>query len=337
MKKIVALVLMVLMVLALGVVAQAAPADDGLILYYSFDDETATDQSGSGFDGAATEVTYADGVSGKAAVFNADDMSSIVFTMPTGLQDMTLSFWFNVAEIPADSVPYAFVCTSAWDATAVHTHLTAGVVRASFGGFKYADFRNNEFGHTREDAVDWFMTEDYLNTWVNFTVTYNAETRERVLYMNGTKVAYDVADESSFGGTPNLLAGQTQIGSWSADAQRYLNGMMDEIRLYNRVLSKEEVAELVAVAAEPAAVPDPTPTPEPTPKPTPKPTDTPAPTETPTEAPTAAPTEASQPTEAPTETVEPAPANNSWIIWVIIGAAIIAAAVILLVSKNKKK
>lgn len=338
MKKTVAAVLMLLLVLALGTVVQAAPADDGLVLYYSFDDESAKDSSSSGFNGTANNVTYAQGVSGKAAVFDAANQSNIVFTMPTGLQDMTLSFWYNISEIPDDDVPYAFICTSAWDNTAIHTHLTDGVVRASYAGFKYKDYKNNELGHTREDSVDWFITDSYVNKWINFTVTYNSATRERMLYMNGTLVAHDVADEDSFGGTtPNFLAGETQIGSWTGDAKRYLTGMMDEIRIYNRALSADEVTELVAVADQYVSVPEPTPTPEATATPTPtqKPTD--KPTLEPTSGTTAGQSPSQQATAEVTKSTTGQTGSSSWIIWVVVGVAVVAAAVILFVAKNKKK
>lgn len=338
MKKTMAMVLMLLLVLALGTAVQAAPADDGLVLYYSFDDESAKDSSPSGFNGTANNVTYAQGVSGKAAVFDAANQSNILFTMPTGLQDMTLSFWYNLSEIPDDDVPYAFICTTAWDNTAIHTHLTDGVVRASYAGFKYKDFKNNELGHTREDSVDWFITDSYVNKWVNFTVTYNSAARERMLYMNGTLVAHDVADENSFGGAaPNFLAGETQIGSWTGDAKRYLTGMMDEIRIYNRALSADEVTELVSVADQYVSVPEPTPTPETTPTAVPTEKPTAQTTVEATSATTAGQSPSQQTTAQATKGAETKTGSNSWIIWVVVGVVIIAAAVILFVAKNKKK
>ena len=101
---------MVTLLLGIASVGFAAPTDDGLVLYYSFDGSDAKNQasSGSALDGVVTGVEFVDGVSGKAASFNADDSSNIVFNMTSGLPSFTVSFWYQVPA-PSKQVCYNFL------------------------------------------------------------------------------------------------------------------------------------------------------------------------------------------------------------------------------------
>ena len=335
MKKVAALLVMVTLLLGIASVGFAAPTDDGLVLYYSFDGSDAKNQasSGSALDGVVTGVEFVDGVSGKAASFNADDSSNIVFNMTSGLPSFTISFWYQVPEIIEDEVPYALLCSSAWDANAVHCHITDGVVRAAFNGtaVKYSDFETNKYGKTkgREAEVNFPLTQDYVGKWINFTVTYDNPTKTRNFYMNGTLVSQDVADSVA---STDFLIGEMQIGSWRADPARYFTGLIDEMRIYNRAISAEEVNGIVAVNAQAVSIPEPTPTPEATATPTP----TPRPV---TPTPTIGQKETNTPAASEEATKAPADTNGgNAIVWIIIGVVVVAVAVAAVrIINNKKK
>lgn len=107
------------------------------------------------------------------------------------------------------------------------------------------------------------------------------------------------------------------------------DGKIQGLKIFNKALTDEEVAQLMAFEPEPTPTPEPTatptpeptatpspdpsatPTPEPTATPSPDPTATPAPTEAPTESPTETPTESPKdtPTETPSEPPTDTPAS----------------------------
>ncbi len=79
--------LALVLVIGMTAIGTAAPTDEkGLLIYYSFDDESETIANGgtAEADGTAANITYADGAVGKAAVFNGMD-SSIEFNLAEGM------------------------------------------------------------------------------------------------------------------------------------------------------------------------------------------------------------------------------------------------------------
>ena len=304
MKKMLTVLLALVLVIGMTAIGTAAPTDEGLLIYYSFDDESETIANGgtAEADGTAANITYADGAVGKAAVFNGMD-SSIEFNLAEGMPSFTLSIWINVEEIPTDDeIPYAIVCSSAWDNSAVHTHITDGILRGSMASWKNADYLEEKYTHTRR------------------------------LYINSTLVGEDVADSVD----ANLFKGNIEIGSYKADPQRYFNGMLDEFRLYDRALTQEEVKELTNQVADVDVIPEPTPAP--------KPTATPTPSEKPTSAVTAPnntvkATNTANAANTDANTVPPTEETSdslTW-LWIVLAVVVVAVVIIIIASAKKKK
>ena len=90
MKKMLTVLLALVLVIGMTAIGTAAPTDEGLLIYYSFDDESETIANGgtAEADGTAANITYADGAVGKAAVFNGMD-SSIEFNLAEGMPSFT--------------------------------------------------------------------------------------------------------------------------------------------------------------------------------------------------------------------------------------------------------
>lgn len=332
MKKVLTVFLALVLMLGMTAIGTAAPSEEGLVVYYSFDNDSETVANGGSAeaDGTATNITYADGAVGKAAVFNGMD-SSIAFSLAEGMPSFTISIWVNAEDIPTDdAIPYAIVGSSIWDNSAVHMHITDGILRGSMASWKNADYMDEEYTHTREDALDWADTPSMAGKWFHVALTMDGETKTRCLYVNGTLVGEDVADSVD----ANLFKGNIEIGSYKADSQRYFNGMLDEFRLYDRALTQDEVRELTAQVENVDVVPEPTPRPDPTPTPTPTEAET-------TSAVTADNTAKTTSTVKATNTsASPAPEENpsstAW-IWIVVAAVVIVVIVISVVAKKKKK
>lgn len=80
-----------------------------------------------------------------------------------------------------------------------------------------------------------------VSTWVHFVLTWSAS--EMKVYMNGALVAQAVTHgqvaPTDLGNTAQNYLGRSQF-----EADPYFNGMLDEFRVYGRVLTASDVAQL---------------------------------------------------------------------------------------------
>ncbi len=74
------------------------------------------------------------------------------------------------------------------------------------------------------------------NTWYHIIYTMNSQDNELKLYVDG-----ELAAEGAAGTDPEIWMNR-RIGS-EHDENRYLQGMVDNVRIYDRVLTKEEVMQ----------------------------------------------------------------------------------------------
>jgi len=324
MKKIIALILTLLLVLAMGAVVQAAPTDDGLVLYYSFDDVEGTTVKGAGskaVDATATDnVTYAAGKVGNAAVFDGTTTSILSPGVAEGFTDISVSVWVNVKDVPMDdTVPYAIFGSKTWQNGALHCHINKGLLGYAICGLTDTD----PSARKTEIQLDWQGMDTLANQWVNVVVTYDSTSKVRCLYLNGTLVDTSVAEAIQGG---KILIGDFEIGSWTTDPARNINAAIDEFRVYNRAITADEVKE---IAGNDVTV---------IPAPTEKPAATEAPTEAPaTEAPTEAPaTTAAAATAAPTATTAPKDGGSAGTVILIIAAVLVVGGAAFLILKKKK-
>ena len=89
--------------------------------------------------------------------------------------------------------------------------------------------------------------------WQHITFAYDAVQQKAYFYVNG---AADRADGLTLSGTA-LSTADMIIGRHRNDGEGAFNGLIDEVRIYNKVLSAEEAAAVYAYA--PAGTPDPEP------------------------------------------------------------------------------
>jgi hypothetical protein len=132
-------------------------------------------------------------------------------------------------------------------------------------------------------------------------------------YENGSRVIYiDGQVDNTNAPTGNLVtngAVETHLGAWAGNAgSAMLNGSLDDVRIYSRVLAPSEVFAIFSGSAPPTSTPTSSPTPTGTPTNTSSPTNTftPAPP-TATSTPTATGTPTSTATATPTSTDTPTP------------------------------
>jgi hypothetical protein len=257
----------------------------GLVGWWKFDEgsgTTAADSSGNGNTGTLTNgPTWSTGKIGQALSFDsADDYVNAGTLGSFGSQrnnGFALSFWVKRNSAAASWLigreeNYDFL-------NALSIEINAGAWGNSVPGSVSFGLCSNEAtlkclqGSLNSNLIP-------LNTWTHLGVVIIPSTNTIQFYINGVlkTTTYDIQDTPAVFG--NFLGG-VPIGaiSNSSSAFGFYNGLVDEVRIYNRALSAAEVLELYNYTG--GGTPTPTPTPSGTPTPTPSPTPTPTPTPTP--------------------------------------------------------
>ncbi len=223
-----------------------APA--GLVAAYSFDEGSGTvlgDTSGRGNNGSIANATWATvGKYGKALQFNGTNAmvsvpDSATLDLTTG---MTLEAWVNPTQLGGT-----------WR-TVLMKETTNNVVYDLYGhggsGTKTPMAESSVGGAVREARAPSALA---LNTWTHLASTYDGTTLR--LYVNGTQVA-----TLAIAGSIAVSTGQLRIGGNSI-WNEWFEGMIDEVRVYNRALTAAEIqADLATSVGNQDSTPPTTPT-----------------------------------------------------------------------------
>jgi len=196
---------------------------DGLVAYYSFDDGTATDNSGNGFDGTINGATVTDGVSSTSALhfdfMNTVSLSPLFSTNPNPAQ-VTLSAFVNLSE----NRPECIIAVGNPDLNIAHDR--TGLVSIGV-----------KLGET------WYGVESSspinLHEWTLLTGIVNRDTHEVKIYVNGNLVGTSPIPDTGYAhpGLTPLIGGHP----WSG---MYTIGDIDEVTIYQRALTDSEILQI---------------------------------------------------------------------------------------------
>ncbi|PVW13046.1 LamG domain-containing protein [Marixanthomonas spongiae] len=204
--------------------------DEGLVAFYSFCNN-ANDKSGH--DNNATvngaelvndrfgnpESAYKfDGESDYMEIANSPSLKNID-------KKLSISMWFNTHEYYSNGDKWAVLINKAGESKALNSR---------------------QFSLYYKDNGDIFFNSDVignydfkLNTWYHITLTYDLGSVN--LYINGEKLQTKPVTEIVKNDL-SLFFGYDQPG-----ATEYYNGILDDIRIYNRVLTKKEIEALMSI------------------------------------------------------------------------------------------
>ena len=219
--------------------------EEGLILYLPFDEgsgDTVADLSDTGLDGTIHgNAEWVEGIKGEA--INLDGETAYVNLPASDVlheagEEVSFSLWFNATEVPGD-VP--------WQKLAIL------IGRGNNGDFALLLFSGC--------VKTWIFTvdENYLefpdgaqagkcvpelaveaDRWYHVVFTYEDPIAK--FYLNG-----ELAQEGEAGGAIRYIDDNwTQFGGFRGSMQ-FFNGAIDEIRIYNRALTPEEIAQMSSI------------------------------------------------------------------------------------------
>ena len=235
---------------AFALIAEAQVVQDGLVSYWSFEGGDVSDQVGDNDGTINGDPEMVAGKIGDALKFDKDG-DNVTFPtngVPTGNSPMTWSAWFKREVTDAGGVQYI----------------------ATFG-FPHCCGRFFGIGTRGGDQV--FMTQwgggfdvfgpvVSLGDWHHVVAVYNGSQNDTI-YLNGEMVASmdlpespDLVDTNAgaIGSNPGIVDGPhvTPDGQ-PGDPGEFFEGLIDDVGLYNRALSADEVLQNFAatVAVEP--------------------------------------------------------------------------------------
>jgi hypothetical protein len=195
---------------------------------------TAADSSGSGNPGSAVgSTTWADGVRGNALQVNGGtlnthyglDVPTAGTRMPLG-GPFTLSFWFKARTLPSGDVVSLF-CNENYQTDGFRCGID------TFNDVRRLAFWSSESGGTL--AISTEAGSVAPDTWYHAVIVYTAPGAK--LYLNGQLKAQT--------STGTIVANQQTLWAGSAIGGKHsLDGLFDEIRLWNKILTSQELAAM---------------------------------------------------------------------------------------------
>lgn len=208
----------------------AASLDAELAAYYRFDLETGEDTSGNGLDLTLFgDVHFENGVFGLALAPNGsnDRFAARPVSDPGlnfGMADFTIQAWVNYTDTSGEQI------------------LLEKFSGASGPGWTFTKLSNNRFGFANDvggtPVVQSAEQTIALDTWHHLLIRRSSATYE--LFYNNVMIASATSPHGSTSTAPLLIGRRND-----ADGRNFsLKGKIDEIAIWSRSLSDQEIAQL---------------------------------------------------------------------------------------------
>ncbi|MEX0931437.1 MAG: LamG domain-containing protein, partial [Candidatus Paceibacterota bacterium] len=201
---------------------------DGLVGHWTFDGpdvnwsaNTVTDKSGTGNTGTllnmSTTTSPVEGRIGQALEFDGvDDYASVPNSTSLNMSTtnaFTISLWVKMLEFPGSFKPLYYKN----DAPGLWIDGTGGILLRPGGDVS--------------QFIKYSSGVNKINTWYHLTATYDGTTE--IIYVNGSLSGQQTAVGTA-GSNSDILRIGGNVGG-------YFSKIMDDVRIYNRALSREEI------------------------------------------------------------------------------------------------
>jgi hypothetical protein len=214
--------------------------NDGLVAHYQFEDN-ANDSTENNNHGTTFNAFFVDGISGRALQFTGEDNSYVEIPHSPSLSTpnaVTVSFWAKVYGYPTG---YSSAIYKAGDEPTANgfNDRSYSFWLTSTGG---VHFTSTPDGASSQIVCDASSNMYSTGEFVHFAGVVDTSTDRLGIYVNGQP-----AHECFYSGE-SILAGDKplRIGGpfKTLGDQSGVNGVLDEVRIYNRALSDSEILQL---------------------------------------------------------------------------------------------
>jgi len=213
-------------------VEAADPSADGLVAYYPLDGD-ATDAAGNHDGTISGTPDFVAGYDGQALDFASPATTpqyvAVAYSDDFALNSFTVAAWVNVKDLDAlrGIVGTRFNSDNTFDFKVSSTYVHGDIGNGSAWLSTALDI----------DAPHGGVIS--LDTWHHIAYAIDAAGTARV-YLDGVLGA-----TITFIGTPLLMKSDQELRIGNCSGTEYMNGIIDEVRIYNRALSPGEIAGLV--------------------------------------------------------------------------------------------
>ncbi|MEO1090229.1 MAG: LamG domain-containing protein [Pseudomonadota bacterium] len=247
---------------AIGGPASLASLTDGLIAWWPLDVD-ARDMSGNGHHGMINGALPTIGRVGRGAyTFNGQDTYIRVPDSPElrlAQTDYTLAYHVRLE----GETPYLHGILTKRPATPPGTNGPAeqrGWTTSITSSSNWRpEMRSGALTHSVDsggDPVVWTKREAVppRNEWAHVAITYNVNAAQIDFWVNGERQAplsFDFSFQNAYPSPSSISFADLYLGRDSARPAYFLHGSLDDVRIYGRVLSEDEL-RLLATPAPPA-------------------------------------------------------------------------------------
>ncbi len=212
------------------------PASVGLVAAYSFENDVK-DSSGQGYDGTVLGApTFVAGRPGAGMALKLNGTTDCVdlgnwpvFNFPASF---SLSVWANIG-----------AWTSNWNHVMVGNRGENGI------GWQLRRRDSNKICFTTRGVGqdDLGSTKDApLNEWVHIAAVYDNAANTKRIYINGVEDAFAATTPGKLAATTHNTYIGCRANSANTGREGYFTGMLDEVKIYDTVLTPAEILALAA-------------------------------------------------------------------------------------------
>ena len=171
-----------------------------------------------------------DGSSGKTASSNSSDL------ILTG--DVSWVGWIKIDSSTSTGAPTIFSVRGAAGNAQVDNALFCGYVSKNTSPIDLIVFHEHDAGTNVSPAVN-INTNLSTGVWYHFAVTRDVSEKQYSVYIDGSLLS-----THTYNTNPNTTATSLDFELGHTDADDYFDGMLDEVSLWNRVLTADEISAL---------------------------------------------------------------------------------------------
>jgi gliding motility-associated-like protein len=200
----------------------------------------STDETSTAHDGTNTNVTLSSDRFGRSnSAYSFNGTSSKIAIPVTNLtnNNYTFSMWVKINVLPTSG--NAFSIFSIGNSGPIGDQcLLLGNNYSGQTGFIATSYRVPAAAPPDRAVVGTLPT---VNTWYHLVGIRNTANNKLSLYLNGVKVVESTITSATAGYDAPVTA---FIGTRTPGNFQYFNGLIDDVRIYNRAMSDQEVSEL---------------------------------------------------------------------------------------------
>lgn len=210
--------------------ANAKIIEEELAGYWTLDEadingEIAVDALGEHDGTIMGNPEIVEGIVGEALSFNGEDDYVVIGPVTDG-QNLTYSFWIKIDALPKGNQVVLWDDDNAGGGDAWFQLMANGKIQSQRGG----------------DGLGVLTTESAITPgeWVHIAFVANIDTDERIFYINGKR---DAVGDGPVRSRSNISHVVLAVGHDSGAFIQpfYFAGIIDEVAIYNRALSDEEI------------------------------------------------------------------------------------------------